>query len=265
MDHSAIASQLQALVVAHVPRNCRGVKYRIYDDQPAISAMGLRVDPKPFEGKVIAVTGEAIVIKIARTQFAVVDCNLATVVPDEGAKVAITPYARRRFDGARIDTPEEETRYDDDGKPYTIRSVLLGGSTLKLPVPTTQCPELAALIEQLEQLPAPDNLRKLTHLLVDAGARDFETIDPTAADTITAPAISFTASSAKFQGRVSILYERGQGLYAVELRQHDELVERANDVAFDSLGTVLESLIDDGEWRRIQVEVLDGKSKRTLH
>ncbi|HET8710224.1 MAG TPA: GTPase [Spongiibacteraceae bacterium] len=266
MDHSAIKSQLPAIVVSHVPRNSRGFKFRVYDDQPAFSTMGFRVDPKPFQGKVIAVTDEAIVIKVGRIDFAVVDRGLATVVPHDGAKVEVIPYARRRFDGMRLDTPEEETRYTGDGEAYTTRSIILGGATLKLPVPKAQCPQLADLIEQLEHLPAPDGLRGITHLLVDAGACDFETVDPAPANIIkTPPAIAFTVSSAKFQGRVTVLYERGPDLYAVELRQHGELVKRTDDIGFESLGDVLDSLIDDGQWRRIRVDVLDGKSKRTLH
>lgn len=266
MDHAAIKSQLPAIVVAHVPRNSRGFKFRVYDNQPALSTMGLRVDPKPFQGKVIAVTAEAIVIKVGRIDFAVVDRSLATVVPDEGAKVEIIPYARRRFDGLRVDTPEEENRYDSDGNPYAIRSVLLGGAPVKLPVPKAKCPQLVDLIEQLEHLPAPDGLRGITHLLVDAGARDFEVVDPTPANIIkTPPAISFTVGSARFQGRVTVLYERGPDLYAVELRQDGELVERVDDIGFESLGDVLETLIDDGHWRQIRIEVLGAKPKRTLH
>lgn len=266
MNHSAIRSQLPVLVSGHVPRNSRSFKFRIYDDQPAVSRLGFHIDPKPFQGKVIAKTDEAIIVKVARTEFAVLDRRLVTEAPDDGVMVEVIPYARRRFDGGRIDTPEEATRHTTDGLSYTTHTVILGGSPVKLPVPVARCPELAALIEQLEKLPAPDGFRRLTHLLVDASARDFEIVDPPPNDIITTPpAISFTVNSAKFQGRVTVLYERGLDLYAVELRRNGESVERVDDVYFDGLGETLERLIDDGSWRHIRVEVLTSKSSQVKH
>ena len=38
--------------------------------------------------------------------------------------------------------------------------------------------------EQLETLPAPDGYRRITHLLVDAGACDFTWVDPLPKDII---------------------------------------------------------------------------------
>ncbi|MBN0639495.1 GTPase, partial [Pseudomonas aeruginosa] len=93
----------------------------------------------------------------------------------------------------------------------------------KLPIAEPQCPELQELIHQLEQLPAPDGFRRITHLLVDAGARDITWVDPLPADIIrTPPAIGFTVATTKFQGRVTVLYERGLDLYAVELHRDGE-------------------------------------------
>jgi hypothetical protein len=44
-------------------------------------------------------------------------------------------------------------------------------------------------------------------------------------------------------------------VYAIELSRDGEVVEQADVVYFDTLGQVLERLIDDGEWRRIRVNV----------
>lgn len=104
MDHQAIRQQLPLLVAGHLPRTARSFQFNIFDGQPKESALGFRIDPKPFEGKVVATTDEAIVVKIGRTQFAVLDRELVTDIPVEGAKVAVQPYARRRFDGLRADT-----------------------------------------------------------------------------------------------------------------------------------------------------------------
>ena len=263
MDYSVIRSQMPTLVAGHLPRNIHRFKFRIYDDKPLESSLGFLVDPKPFEGTVIAKTGAAMVIKVARTEFAVLDRQLATQDPAPGTRVAVVPYARHHFDGARLDTPTEETRYTADGQPYAVRSFILSGGTTKLPVPEPRCPELKELVQQLQEMPAPDGFRRITHLLVDADARDFETVDPSVADIIrTPPALKFTVRTDKFSGQVEILYDRGLDVYAVELRRGGTLVDRVDDVYFNYLGTVLERLIDDDNWRRIRIEILPSRSAR---
>ena len=263
MDHQLIRQQLPTLVSGHVPSNARGFKFAIFDGEPKVSTMGFHIDPKPFEGKVIASTDEAIVVKTGRTQFMVLDRSRVTEEPDEGAKVQVEPYARRRFDGLRADTPEERTEYTHDGQPYKLQTFVLGSAPAKLPVPQPRCLELQQLIEQLETLPAPDGYRRITHLLVDASACDFTWVDPLPKDIIaTPPAISFNVATAKFQGRVTVLYERGDDLYAVELHRDGELVERVDEVFFDDLGNTLERLIDDGSWRQIRVSTVQKPARR---
>ena len=222
--------------------------------------------PTGDDYKVIATTDEAIVVKTGRAEFAVLDRTLVTEVPDEGAKVQVEPYVRRRFDGQRADTPEEQTEFTADGQPYTVKRFVLGSAPAKLPIPEPRCPELQELIDQLEQLPAPDGFRRITHMLVDAGARDITWVDPLPADIIrTPPAIGFTVATTKFQGCVTVLYERGLDLYAVELRRDGELIERVDEVFFDTLGETLERLIDDGSWRRIRVQCLLSGRKAVRH
>ena len=66
-------------------------------------------------------------------------------------------------------------------------------------------------------------------------------------------------STAKFQGRVTVLYERGLDRYAVELHRDGVLIERVEEVSFNALGMTLEGLIDDGRWRLIRVQTLSGR------
>lgn len=265
MNREAIRAQMPTLVKDFVPRNCRRFDYRIFDGQPMQSTLGFYIDPQPFAGKVVATTDEAVIVKTEgkRNQFAVLDRALVTPDPGAGAKIEVHPYARRRFDGLRADTPEEETHTLPDGTQYKTQSYVLGEASARLPIPEPRCPELRELIEQLETLPAPDGFRRITHLLVDAGACDFTWVDPAPEDIIaTPPAIAFTVSTAKFAGRVTVLYERGMDVYAIELCRDGEGVERADCVYFDTLGPVLERLIDDGSWRRIRVQPLSGRSVR---
>ena len=91
MDTQSIRAQMPTLVRGHVPSNVRSFKFNIFDGQPKVSTLGFHIDPKPFEGKVIATTDEAIVVKTGRAEFAVLDKTLVTEVPDEGAKVQVEP------------------------------------------------------------------------------------------------------------------------------------------------------------------------------
>jgi len=265
MDRSLIKPMMPSLVAGHVPRNVRSFKYRVFDGQPQATALGFTVDPQPFDGKVIAVTDEAIVVKLKPSEFAVLDPALVSAVPTEGTRVHVQPYARRRFDGLRADTPEERTEVTADGIPYTVKTHILGSAPARLPIPEPRCVELGQLIGQLEDMPAPDGFRRITHMLVDAGARDFTWVDPTPARIIeTPPSISFMVSSAKFDGRVTILYDRANDTYVVELRRDGEPVERHDEVYFDMLGEVLERLIDDGRWRLIDVQTISTRTSRRI-
>ncbi len=265
MDHQAIRQQLPLLVAGHLPRNARSFQFNIFDGQPKESALGFRIDPQPFDGKVVATTDEAIVVKIGRTQFAVLDRELVTDIPVEGAKVTVQPYARRRFDGLRADTPEEVVEHTSDGTPYKVTRLILGSAPAHLPVAKPVCLELQQLIEQLESMPAPDQHRTISHMLVDAHASEFTLVDPSPKDIIrTPPTISFNVVTGKFDGRVSVLYLRGDDVYAIELHRDGKCVERRDEVYFDMLGDTLAHLIDDGSWRRIQVQPISGR-KATSH
>lgn len=266
MDRERLHKLIPSLVSGYVPRNAPNYYYRVYDDQPHRSSLGIQVDPRPFQGTVIAKTDDALIIKTGRVAFAAVDRDLATLDPEAGTKVEVTPYARRDFDGTRIDGATEKTHQAADGHRYTVSTVTLGGRTVKLPLPIPRCPELADLIAQVEQLPAPDGRRKIVHMLVDAGASAFTCVDPEPDHIIdTPPEIAFQIDNARFSGRVAIVYDRGLDLYAVESRESDRVLERIERVDFTALGKTLEYLIDDGRWRRIQITVLGRTRKRTLH
>src|SRR3546814_12252473 len=118
MDHQAIRQQMPTLIAGHVPSNVRRFKFNIFDGIPRENMLGFRVDPSPFEGKVVAKTDEAIVVKTGRADFAVLVRALITAVPEEGAKVEVITYERRRFDGHRAETHaggsehSTETRWD---------------------------------------------------------------------------------------------------------------------------------------------------------
>lgn len=262
MDHQSLRAHLPSLIAGHLPRNARRYYFRTYDGQPQISPLGLCIDPRPFQGTVIAKTDEALIVKTGRVAFAAIDRHLASADPEPGARVEVAPYARRDFSGARIDAPVEERHEMSNGQTYTVQKVSLGGRTVLLPLPPPRYPQLDDLKHQLEVLPAPDGFRTIVHLLVDAGAHAFSCVDPEPEDIQTPPEIAFHVDTGKFVGQVAILYDRGLDLYAVELRDARVPVTRIDPVDFTSLGKTLEDLIDDGHWRHIQITVLGHTSRR---
>ncbi|CAB3648251.1 GTPase [Achromobacter pestifer] len=256
MDIKTINELMPALAKRHLPTNVYSYQCAIYNGRPQYP--WLHFDPHPFKGRVIAKTDEAIIVKTGRANFAALDRTLVTDVPDEGDRVHVEPYARRRFDGQRADTPEEPTGFTADGLPHAVNILLLRTcAPAKLPIPQAHCPYLQDLINRLEHQAAPDGVRSLTHLLVDACAGEFAWIDPPPKDIIrTPPSISFSVSTRKFQGRVTVLWHVGSLSYEFQLHRDGELIKRVDDVSPADLGKTLERLIDDGQWRRIRVQRL---------
>jgi len=258
MNRESLRASLPMLVAHAIPKNARRIHCSYFDDRPQRNAFGLRIDPQPAEGRVVALTDEAFIVKTGRTSFVAVARMLATLIPTVGDKVRVTPYIRRDFAGERLDTPKTESRQTPDGQSYAVTTVTLDGNTLRIPLQVApQCPYLADLVEQLEIMPTPDGLRTIANMLVDAKAREIEIVDPDDEHLIaTPPEISFAVDTGKFSGRIAILYDRGYDLYAVELRADGTVATRIEVVDVTSLAEVVADLIDDEKWRRTRVEIL---------
>lgn len=263
MNHSLIAEQIQLLASHHLPKNSTHFKYQIYDDKRYAPARGYVLDPKPFEGKVIAVDDTAIFVKTARTEFAVVDKALANHPVTVGSMVLVTPYFRRGFDGKRADEPKAEVRQHPDGTTYVTSTWVLGDVTVRIPLPKARGGQLSRLVQYLETLPAPDGFRYVSHLLVDAGAYEFDCVDPEDGDVTGAPpTISFFVSNLKFDGLVKIVCNRSSDGYAIELHREDSPIFRIDDLDPRGIARSLGELIDDGCWRQIRIEALSSRARR---
>lgn len=253
LDRQALQITLPNLLRPHLARNSRRFQYGIVDFSPSHNGLGVLVDIQPFTGKVVEYSDNAMIVKTGRQQFKIIERSYLTLEPPVGSQVKVTPYTRRHFNGQRIDEPTVKVETLPNGTTYQTKTVRLGGDTTYLPVQAVNCPALKAFIEQLQLLPAPDGVRRIVHLLVDAGAYDFSLVDPLPADIFkTPPHIAFTVDNNKYQGRVAIEYERGSDTYTLKLDNQEDIT----DIYFDELGSQLEKAIDDGVWQKVYVEVL---------
>lgn len=273
MNIAEIKSRLSEIVRPYIPRNAKGYEFGFIDNKPAQNMLGFAVDPKPFTGKIVAYEEGGMIIKEGRlNRFRIVDMSLATQCPPVGTQVEVIPYARRGFDGLRIDEPKPQTREVlPSGVVVTSTTMILGGSSVLLPLPEPQCYELRELKNQLEALPAPDGHRRIVHMLVDANAREFSMCDPKPDDILkTPPTIYCTVETQKFAGELAIIYDRGMDTYVINFdgRSNDEggkeIKERIDNVYFDELGQRIFDLIDDGAWQKITVNVI-ALSKSKVH
>lgn len=244
----------------HLPATARKYSLAIYAGEASISStLGIQFDLQPAEGKVVELTDEWIMLKIGRAAYLfVVARDLVDVVPALGAVVRITPYARRGFNGRRLDAPTEEIT--DSG--LRLQSWTLGESRSRLPIDKEALKSLYLrdLIDQVEALDAGDGIRCMSQVLVDAGAwmHPVEFVDPDDRDIIaTPPALKFRVRTAKHDGGFEIGYDRAADTYDLFLTGQDGgIVKHREGVLFVELAETAVDWLDDGSWRIAKVEVL---------
>lgn len=244
----------------HLPATARRYSLGVYAGEATVnSTLGIRIDLHPVEGKVVEMTDEWILLKIGRAaDLFVVARDLVDVVPALGAVVRITPYARRGFDGRRLDAPTEEIA--DRG--LRRQSWTLGESCSRLPIDkeALKSPYLRDMIDQVEALDAGDGIRCMSQVLVDAGAwmHPVDFVDPDDRDIIAKPpALKFRVNTAKLVGAFEIRYDRAADTYDLFLTGQDGgLVKQCEGALFDDIAGIAVDWLDDGSWRIAKVEVL---------
>lgn len=255
---------LRSIVRNHIPSNANQYKFVCYNGERNISSMlGFQMDLSPADGKVVDKNDDWLVVRTKRTEFFIAAIDLLDLVPEIGATVHIEPYARRGFDGIRLDAPKET----DYGNGVRMQTFTLGESVSRLPIDKASLKStyLKDMINQIEQLPSPDGVRKLGQVLVDAGAYlgPVSCHDPDDLDCITVPpSLSFTVSTEKFNGVLQIVYDRGMDLYQFNLIQDQQVVQHLEDITFDDLGRILIDLVDDGKWKLAKVTVVKPAAKQ---
>lgn len=239
----------------HVPSNVRTIRYNVFDGRPSVNFLGLRVDPQPIEGTVVESDDSFVMVKKAgsRNSFAVFPVDMIETVPPLKKRVRVSPYARKNFDGMRLDTPKREER----GNGIVIQSLVIGGH-VQLPIDRYQlkCEYLKDMITQLEALPDIYG-RTIAQVMTDAGAPAVEYCDPEDEMLFeTPPRLSFDVITARFTGRVSVIYDRGLDYYTLSFEPTNGEPHKIEEVDFLSLAEIIVDEIDDGLWQKAKVVYL---------
>lgn len=252
---------LRTIVNVHLSANARRYEHSAYNGEPKYgSMMGFQFDLSPQTGKVIDMNDDWVVLKTARSKFFLCAKDLLTNIPNIDDTITITPYARMRFDGRRLDAPDETVHKDG----YVTQSFTLGQDKSFLPIEksTLRCPELKELINQVEKLPSPDGQRTLAQVFIDNGAGpEVAFNDPKPSHIISSPpALTFKVNNTKLTGDLTISYDRGMDLYEVNFSENKEHKTtgdiKVDNIDFTSLAKVVHDLIDDGQWKIAAIEMV---------
>lgn len=277
---------LKNVVGNHVGKNIRRYEFATYLGEVRHNSLGGVGYLQPIEGTVVDASDLFTLVKTSANKFCVILSSLLSAPVDIGAKVSVQFYNLRRFNGSLADGSED---------PATggTRTVMLTGTETKFPVKwegrylgvdekfadvyrKIQNQYLRDLITQMEHIPVNGGMRRIVNVLVDAGARDLDFVDPPEEQSAdTPPAIRVLVASMKFVGVVAVFYDRASDTYSIrvtptpaaELPQPHEpgsqadISERAgkrviDGVHFDELGDALQVLVDDEAWMQAKVTVV---------
>lgn len=243
----------------HLPRTARSYKHQSYIGEVNHSGLGFQVDLQPFTGKVVELNEDWVVLKERGAVFMIVDRNLMKEIPELNSTITLTTYARRHFNGTRLDAPKVEV--SESG--YTSNLYMLGKSNSDIPFGdyNLQSPFLKDMVDQIYQLKCPDGIRNLSNSLVDMGGENpslMHFCDPEDKMIIeTPPSLTFAVNTKKLKGSVMISYDRAMDYYDVVFRNELGLiVGEVNNVCVINLAECVCTFVDDGEWKFATFEVV---------
>jgi hypothetical protein len=226
----------------------------VYCHEPCRDANGAVVDLKPVEGVVREVSTCWVLLEVHTYSFFVCALSLCESRPEVGARVRITPYARRRFDGTRCDQPTAAEAARPDWRP-DYRSLLPRDSQVQA------CPPLQRLLDRLETTLAPDGIRTLAQMLIDAGTHEARPSFGNAAlpvDPQYPPYLTFYTREGPLVRYLRIqCLTRMDGYELALLDDARNVFWRTSEVAADELAENMAKIIGGyNRWRQAQVNVL---------
>lgn len=214
-----------------------------------VTPWGGRVDFQPSEGSIIESCDHFVAQVSGPAKVTVFDPSLFRVLPQKGWFARITPYARRHFDGSRLDAP----RVTNAGG-VTFRLGHFGKAVSSLPVASLTA-EGAHVLDHIERARCPDNVRVLSNLLVDIGANSFEWTE----SALDGFELRFKVATGKFQGLVALKLDSAMDFFTVEMYSADGATaptHRVASVSPDQLAQVMSTLLCDGSWRFANVQTV---------
>jgi hypothetical protein len=256
-------SWLASVARQHLPSNTRNYKFSTYCGQQNFgSFIGLPVDLSPAEGKVVDISDEWLLVKTRRNTFFIADVELLSQVPGIGDTVVIEPWARKGFDGLRLDAPR-----DSGGG---CKTFILGETRSRFPNRSDlQCPQLRDMLDQLEvlKMPDPDGIRTVAQVMIDAGASNHpvEYCDPADSDIISnPPRVTVTLDAPHIPNGpvgLSVIYDRGGDMYRVETVSASGEVTTLENLTFDMLPETIGEIATDPAWRKAKVAIIKKAGK----
>ncbi|QIQ22143.1 hypothetical protein [Zophobihabitans entericus] len=268
LDKQRVKTELPLLIMFHLPLYQGHYDYKIIDDSPKTLVKDFA--PKPIQGVVVnKLLDGSLVIKTGERAFCLVEHTLLKNIPQIGDEVRFMPYTKRDFDGEFV-IPKNTLLIEANGKFYQEKQMVDCSDKVYLPFSSYRS-RLRELKNKLEELRASDETRRIAHMLVDAHAQNFsleERYNHSFAKPFykkkkpyIPPSISFDVSTTKFEGRVVLYYQEKEQRFAVQLiKENNIFLDLAlSSPDLDSIGFILEQLIDDGSWKKIKIEVLNKK------
>ena len=264
---------VKSVVNKHLGSNIRQWQSTTYVGELRHNTYGGVAYLPPLQGTVVDESEQFTLVKLSPNKFCVILSALLSEPVAIGSKIGVKFYQLRRFDGSLADGGEDAPV---DG----CRSFTLTGTETLFPVQwedrylsinekfkhtyrEIQTPYLRDLITQMEKIPVNGGMRRIVNVLVDAGAKDLDFVDPPEENSAeTPPAVLATVATQKFTGRVEIAYDRASDTYELRLAPADGGdAEAMTDIHFDELGDALQTAIDDETWMQAKVTVLKAARK----
>ena len=258
------AAFVRSVAGHHLPTTARRYSWATYVAQKSVaSVLGFQIDLSPQEGKVVAENDEFLLMKVGRQEFFVALKEALSEAPQIGSTCRVTPYARRRFDGKRLDASEVV----DNGNGILTQTVLIGEYRSYLPIDKNSvvCPELREMIETVENERA-DGVRSIAQVLIDAGCLaepvHFQDVPVDADIVVNPPLMRFRVITRKHDGYLEIVYDRALDSFSIVLLDTTKVEVSRQDFQFitpegiSTLGQAIIEAVDDGLWKIASVETL---------
>lgn len=254
------AEWLRNVLPKHAPPGAEGVLAGLYTGEacrPPYNELYFDLDPE--EGRVVELSDGWLLLQNNPLEFMVFAQDALEWVPPAGSDVRISPYVRRGFDGKRMDKQERLL-----GSGPAVQGVPRGLWRSPVPVDSTglRSSSLLDLMDQIERLRAGDGIRRLSHVLVDAGAvlEPLKVCDASwrvSEPMSRRPSLTFRVRTQKADGWLTIETQPAEGGYTLRLTGLDGASLREPGRVFaDVLASVIVDWIDDGQWRLARVEPL---------